>query len=897
MFDSHIDAQLNRILACEGGGLLTQRALSSIRTNLSGVVDAVTSSTVTALVVEEVADKNPLAAFSADLIPNGQRQEALASLDAKFASGVLELSGPLADALESRLQDVADATIEMLWRLGAHKEQIRAVLADGAEFTRIDDLAMSAGDTHNHGRSVAIVTTDAGTFVYKPRDVRVGAIARELVRRFFGGVVGIPRCVAIADEFGVCEFIRKRRSEGEQAAREFYRNMGGAAAFIKILGVADMHLENITCADDRPHILDLETLMSPEALNEDHARLSPELLAIETRSLYYSGLLPNEHDGRQLSPLVNVADEGCAPVVGGRRVTVREYLGDFEDGYLATYAHALEHREELAAFIQAHAGGLPVRLLLRNSQYYFDTMKKLYHRNALRTPHDRERTGEVLRQILCSNVRPGFVGAAQSEARQLERGDIPYFYVRSDGHDLCADGAVVAQGAFQTAPADHCLAIIGALAEQDAALDVALVKRAIEQYPSRLPADERAESARPTRGTEPLPRQDALDEARELYDRTFELALVPPGEEPQWTYFDEQGYSLKFCDVGLASGIGGIALFACAYALVCEDPGAGGRAATVVDKLAAMLGRRYGYFESKGFAHEHAPSLGESDGLAGIMTALALIRRFTGRADVGLLQGRALHALESIDLARYGAPDRMIGMAGLVSTLCRFEEYRDPGLIGRAAARLLELRTLEHEGHMLWQSFPDKPRPISGAGHGLCGVAEALVAAWRVLGDPAYARAAEDCLRFELKTYDERFGTWPDLRSWPPVGYMHGYCSGAPGIGIMCEHMRAMGYESESLQGCARLAAQACDETPLNARDHLCCGNAAIAEYYLTCGRHAEAGRVLGAMRSRRDAEGDYRYMGYEYHNAATAPLFHGIAGIGYEMLRYAAPDRLPSIL
>ena len=126
---------------------------------------------------------------------------------------------------------------------------------------------------------------------------------------------------------------------------------------------------------------------------------------------------------------------------------------------------------------------------------------------------------------------------------------------------------------------------------------------------------------------------------------------------------------------------------------------------------------------------------------------------------------------------------------------------------------------------------------------------------------------------------------------------MHGYCSGAPGIGIMCERIRRNGLDSSEMQKCAELAKKSVDGIPLNARDHLCSGNAAAVEYYLTVGQYDEAGKVLGAMKERKDRAGEYRYMGWNFRNSVTASLFYGAGGIGYEMLRYAAPGKIISVL
>ena len=126
---------------------------------------------------------------------------------------------------------------------------------------------------------------------------------------------------------------------------------------------------------------------------------------------------------------------------------------------------------------------------------------------------------------------------------------------------------------------------------------------------------------------------------------------------------------------------------------------------------------------------------------------------------------------------------------------------------------------------------------------------------------------------------------------------MHGYCSGAPGIGIMLERIRQAGFEDENVQTLARYARDAMDRMGLNNRDHLCCGNSAVTEYYLTTGDRDAAGRVLTAIYERAQKEGEYRFMAYQYNNSITPSLFYGISGVGYEMLRYACPDQIVSVL
>ena len=71
---------------------------------------------------------------------------------------------------------------------------------------------------------------------------------------------------------------------------------------------------------------------------------------------------------------------------------------------------------------------MPVRILVRQTQSYHDTMLKLYHRNALVSEERRAATSGVLTKLLTKVIREEFAACAESEQQQLERGDIPYIY-------------------------------------------------------------------------------------------------------------------------------------------------------------------------------------------------------------------------------------------------------------------------------------------------------------------------------------------------------------------------------------------------------------------------------------------------------------------------------------
>ena len=129
--------------------------------------------------------------------------------------------------------------------------------------------------------------------------------------------------------------------------------------------------------------------------------------------------------------------------------------------------------------------------------------------------------------------------------------------------------------------------------------------------------------------------------------------------------------------------------------------------------------------------------LGEGSGLGGILKGLVLINRYSPGTYLFLLE-KAKAVLFLLDFEDCEKTDKAGGLAGLIVTLCRYEEfYKDEKilkLIDRLAQKLSSLKTLEYEGRVLWKTLDHKNHPISGAVHGMTGIAEAFLMADLRLG-------------------------------------------------------------------------------------------------------------------------------------------------------------------
>ncbi|SFQ29344.1 type 2 lantibiotic biosynthesis protein LanM [Butyrivibrio proteoclasticus] len=869
MIKSFIDEQIERVNSCPQANMLADKVFVHLENMLNSIGEDIVTSTTNGFFIEP------------DIYKSGT------------------ISTTLKEILRKRLYLVTDAFIEMLIRLERDKCAISDAIFPDKVYSKIEDVGFISGDTHNQGRSVTIIKTDIGIFVYKPRDSRVDKCINELITEYFDEYIGIPKCYACGKEYGVNEYIEQKRIiDDDDEVRKFFRNLGAVTAFAKILGTADMHSENILFIGAKPYIIDLETSFSPIFIFDDEDECFPNLISIKNRTLDGYGILPARINGMECSILMPTGNRN-SPVLNGRSVTIYSYLDDYLNGYRTFYDTVAAKKEIIIQKINSFPKDIPIRVILRSTKDYDDYIRKLYHRQAVSDDESRRKTIDLLKRILYKNTELKFQSMIESEISQLLCGDIPYAYTKLDSCSIYMDKECVVSNAIKSSSFKHAIDIIQHLDDNDREFDIGFIKRAILQYPALLNAEAK-ENIISTSG-EVCSERIAVNEAESILKEVYDLGIKGKDGHIYWGYNRADGGKFGFCKADLALGLCGMAVFSTACASVSADEKIKDISSQILDECIFYLEHTHDYIRLKYINSEKSPDLGEAEGIGGILTGLAVIRRYYDSSEIRSLQQLYVKLLDTIDYSLCNLPDRMCGLAGLLSTLCRFEEYRNNKVILKILAdRLLELKTLECDGMNLWKSFSNNPCAISGAGHGQAGIAEALFSVSKILEDKIYFKAAYEGIIYEHELHNKyisQFGTWPDLRKVPTESYMNGYCSGPPGIGIMLERIKANGINSDVLMALEKKVKISIAKLPLNVRDHLCCGNSAIVEYYVSIGDYSMANKVLSAMQKRRDDEGSYRYNSYMFNNGATPSLFYGISGIGYEMLRFAFPEKIISVL
>ena len=345
MFQRLIDQQLERVRNSPQAGMLGEKVYEKLEGSLKRLTGLITQSTEAQLIAR--AADNPFAAALPALLTEEEKADARDRLLRQLERGEIQLPQTLADVLDLQLKNKTDAFLEAVARMADDRDAICAALLDGRKYRTIDDVTLSAGDTHDRGRSVTVFHTDAGKLVYKPHDTRMDGQLYLFAESFFSEFVGIPRSIAFGDRYGVCEFIEKRRAEGYEEAERFWYALGGLTAFVKLLRSTDLHYQNILCCGAKPYIIDLETIISPVSSEqteyEQYTQTRRHLLRTPGASL----IMPGRINEQEFSVLMNVGEDGIAPVVDGEIVSVRRYLDVFKDGYQTAYTRILENKAEI----------------------------------------------------------------------------------------------------------------------------------------------------------------------------------------------------------------------------------------------------------------------------------------------------------------------------------------------------------------------------------------------------------------------------------------------------------------------------------------------------------------------------------------------------------------------
>lgn len=822
----------------------------------------------------------------------------------------------LARLLAQDTATTADATVELLDRFSLDRDALIATLLGGTDPGPVTSVLTSRGDRHAGGRSVAFVDFDDGRrIVYKPRDLaphtQLTAILEYLSTATPGLFPRTPRTLARTG-YGWAEHIAALPLFTWEDADLFYRRQGALLALLHLVRAADVHYENLVAHGDQPVLVDVETLFHPGLTPGGSGDPAADALAA---SVHRTALLPLVFVGEQgvadvsglggdpsasPSTVVDWLDAGTdrmrltrraadmaaaanRPILNGRLVEPHEHDRAIVGGFRHAYDTFIAHRDALTALVRDCAD-LEVRVVVRATWMYQTLLDETTHPDVLRDAVDRDRALSVLyhgrteQPLLAQLLRP--------ELAALWAGDIPMFTASvGTGRIRTTSGAEMPELLPQPGLA-AALATLASLDEvsrrgQEWIISATLASRArVAPHPDAAPIAAQPEGA----AAHP---DELLAAACAVADQLVAEANAGGGRV-NWLGLEaveDHRWLVLPLGASLGSGYLGVALFLAQLAAVtgiyryAEQA----RAATAdLPQLVAALDKRPDLVAVIG--------CGGLDGLGGIAYGLARIGTLLD--DSALTDAAARTVPLAMAAATPGASlGWSAGLAGCLAALTAVHtELKLPEAAdaARRCADLLVAPLTESDGvpglmyrthHGVSTDRAGGAWPASGGfADGLAGVGWALT----TIGPDDHHHAAGRRLATLLGDRGEQVAA--------------GWCRGTAGA-VLARTALSAATGPRSLAGCVETLANA----PVRRDLSLCHGELGVTEVLAqlagsdrrTLAAQAlrrRAGLVLDVLRRHGSLCG--------VPGGARSPgLLTGLAGIGYGLLRHAAPQRVPSVL
>lgn len=794
--------------------------------------------------------------------------------------------------------------------------------------------ASSTGDSHCKGRSVIILSFEGGCrLAYKPRSLTTDLIYQKIVGKVNRLLPDLSlRTIKTLDRqtHGWAEFIPYKACESEEQVGSFYSRQGRHLALLYFLGATDLHHENIIAHGEHPVLIDLETLFHPRFPGSHNPDPGQQAATVLAESVLGLGLLPTRFwsnlsnigvdlsgmggEAGQMSPHRELQIEGIGtdemsiseqhvpiperqnrPSLEKSTITPSDYHTYILDGFCSMYRTIVQNRDLIfSQETMDEISATCIRVIVRPTRTYGLILQNSYHPDNLRDALSRD----LLLDRLWLSVphRPFLQSIISYEFRDLSAGDIPYFTttpastgLRTSTGELISDilsspGVEIIKNRLNNAGNDD-------MTRQTWVIKASLVTSALDSSPpiEWLPL---------TFGTQEGSPEVFLECALKIGSQLSATAFTTKSEA-NWIglqyHLSTQSWLLKPLTFNLYSGQAGIALFL-AYLGYCTGET---KFKELAEMSCASALQALDDLDLTSIPH------GAYEGTGGVLYALAHLSVIWDREDLLLQASSILNRIEPLNYSHgFDLISGTGGLIGCLSVLLRVTG--DLRIISHieACADLLLAKARRMDKGIAWDNALAGKLPLTGFSHGVAGGAWALMRAYELTGQKRFRDGALGALEYESSLFDGSAGNWEDLQEYrvirPRSRYLTTWCHGAPGIGIsrleFITQIQGTRWHDE-----LHMAIKTTLREGFGRSHCLCHGDLGNLDFLL------EAAYVLNdeeLLHKSRLIGNSIRERGEENGFACGVPLsietpglMVGLAGIGYEFLRLAFPDRVPSVL
>ncbi len=736
-----------------------------------------------------------------------------------------------------KIDSVTEYIDEVLTHLKNDREDISVQLCNGKKFHYVTDMRLNLSDEHFMGKTVVKIRLNNGCVIYhKPHGLSPAAYYNKLQQWMFEkcGLDSFLYRICDREDYGWEREVSVLSCSGQREVEAYYIRIGIQICLAYILGITDLHFENIIPHGEYPVIVDMEFISDRRLSEAVHPDSVKELLKDTVAN---TGLLPTSIGDRsglnvgglgevreQTAPykmpaIINAGTSDMAiayrepkvhanhslPTLNGEKIDYRDYISCIMDGFSKAYKVILYDKE---TFIKKFADGFEEksRFLIRSTQEYF------MYQNTMNFPA-LMRDGVVGKLMLvhmdkglhCNELYRKEILNYEMEAVYYHM--IPVFYAY--GKDLYMGNGSCLSNYFWDDGKTQILGRIEKLSEKDYCLQKKIMElKFLAQWKLCFNNSGKKEFLRQNHISADTWNENDGFTLSELTPEIIGDLLVNDmlacKDEIGWIgiHYSRSGKIYPgFIDLYLYSGLCGIAIFFAALSKQSEDK----RYLQIGQQVIEILFRHTDEVCS-GIGGVSVDNWGLFTGEASFIYTYLILYKITGKeifSDYAEKHGNFV--LKNI--GNITGCDLLSGKAGVIIAIILLYRKTNEDFwldAAEAIADVLIREGIPAAGGIGWKEHGDIP--LAGMAHGNSGIALAFGYLYQYTRKVRYLDIVRAAIRYEDTLYDPGKRNWMDLRNY------HGderdkqdtvaWCHGAAGIlSARMSIQRMTGLDMETLFG------------------------------------------------------------------------------------------------
>lgn len=849
-----------------------------------------------------------------------------------------------------------ETTAEFIERLNADFFNIKQLFCKDSDIGKVIELQSGLSDLHNQNQSVISLTFASGLkLIYKPKNLDLEVTYCQFLEWCnqnleLGKFLGLEASelnfkvlkILSRQSYGWVEYVEQEACEDEAAAKRFYIRAGMLLCLLYLLGASDCHYENLIACGEHLVLIDMETVMHHQAkameelLEQTAASVATEQLS---DSVLTTGMLPmwdfsadksvafdlsglgsvesqpapipmpvwkfiNTDDMQQGFETMNRPLQKNIPMLDGVPLSPNEYIDELVTGFeqmyrcLVTYKEVLLEPDSVLAAFRSQQ----VRFIFRPTRIYGRILNNALSPQFLSDGRDWSIEVDFLsRAYLFPQKKPLAWPILVAELRAVEQLDVPYFNATTGSDTLSLNEGQKIVEYFQQPSYNDVITRLQKFSEADLAVQVGIIQLAFYAKVAKNMQAETVDSSETAQEISALTSEQLVQEAQEIAKAIAKRAIAGNDGSLTWIglNFDlaTERYQLQALGDNLYDGNCGIALFFAALARCTGNREFRDLALRSIQLLQKSLQVDTAQVENMG--------IGGATGLPSIIYSLVKISQFLELPQMQEDARQLVKLITPAAIAKDTKFDIVGGAAGaILALLALYETTPDTLTLQRAMECGEHLLNYCQSAYVLKNTAN---KPLTGYSHGAAGIAYALLRLYAVTDDSTYLEAARQAIAYENSFFHPSANNWQEITpmsdlSAPPV-FWSTWCHGAPGIAL--GRLGGLSIEqTEQIFTDIEVALQTTHKTGLQSIDQICCGNFGRSEVFLVAAQKLahpqwyEYALELATMSVQHATKtGNYRFFGNLPDSIFHPCFFQGAAGIGYQLLRLAYPEVLPSVL